>query len=240
MENRLHRESGRALEYVVESNEMDAACAAVIPCLNEEESVGAVVEGTRRYVGKVWVIDDGSSDGTSAEAERAGAVVIRNKGNLGKGAALREGLAAAHAEGFQFAVALDGDGQHDPAEIPKLLGAVESGADLAIGNRMEAAAEMTWVRRIVNRWMSKRLEKRLGIECLDSQCGFRAIRLEAWAGLTLRQNRFEVESEMLASFARAGLKIAFVPVRSLPARRRSRIRPVIDSARWLRWWFATK
>jgi hypothetical protein len=66
------------------------------------------------------------------------------------------------------------------------------------------------------------------------------IRLGALAGLTLRQNRFEVESEMLASFARAGLKIVFVPVKSLPARRKSRIHPVIDSLRWLRWWLATK
>ena len=200
----------------------------------------AVVEGARRHVGKVWVVDDGSSDRTREEAERAGAAVIRHEVNLGKGAALREGLAAAQAEGFQFAVTLDGDGQHDPADIPKLLAAAEGGADLVIGNRMDSAGEMTAVRRFVNRWMSEQLEKRLGLACADSQCGFRAIRLEAWAGLTLRQNRFEVESEMLASFARAGLKITFVPVRSLPARRKSRIHPVIDSIRWLRWWFATK
>jgi glycosyltransferase involved in cell wall biosynthesis len=130
-------------------------CAAVIPCWNEEASVRAVVEGTRRQIGKVWVVDDGSSDRTREEAARAGALVIRHEVNLGKGAALRAGLEAARAEGFTLAVTLDGDGQHDPAEIPKLLDAARSGADLVIGNRMEAALEMTAVRRAVNRWMSR-------------------------------------------------------------------------------------
>jgi glycosyltransferase involved in cell wall biosynthesis len=212
----------------------------VIPCFNEAASIGAVVRAVLRELPAVWVVDDGSSDRTQAEAEAAGARVIRHEMNLGKGAALRDGLAAARAAGFEFAIALDGDGQHDPAEIPKFLQAVKAGADLVIGNRMEFCETMSATRRMVNRWMSAQLGKRFGIVCPDSQCGYRCVRLDAWAELSLRQNRFEVESEMLASFARAGRKIVFVPVACLAARRRSRIRPIVDSARWFRWWIATK
>jgi len=218
----------------------DFLCAAVIPCLNEAGTIDGIVRATLVQVTSVWVVDDGSLDATQAEAEKAGAKVIRHEMNLGKGAALRDGLAAARAEGFTHAVILDGDGQHDPAEIPKLIAAARAGADLVIGNRMEACEQMDATRRFVNRWMSSRIEWRFGLKCPDSQCGFRCVRLEAWAGLNLRQNRFEVESEMIASFARAGLKIDFVPVACLPARRRSRIHPVTDTVRWFRWWLATK
>jgi glycosyltransferase involved in cell wall biosynthesis len=218
----------------------DFLCSGVIPCFNEAGTIGSVVRAALREVKGVWMVDDGSFDATRAEAEKAGAVVIRHEMNLGKGAALREGLAAARAAGFTHAVILDGDGQHDPAEIPKLVAAARSGADLVIGNRMEACEKMEATRRFVNRWMSSRMEWRFGLKCPDSQCGFRCVRLEAWAGLNLRQNRFEVESEMIASFARAGFKIAFVPVACLPARRPSRIRPIADTVRWFRWWLATK
>jgi glycosyltransferase involved in cell wall biosynthesis len=237
MEIRLHHEPGKTLGCVVENT---ANCAAIVPCFDEAKSIGAVVRAALQQVQKVWVIDDGSSDQTRTEAERAGAAVIRHEVNLGKGAALREGLAAARAAGFQYAVTLDGDGQHDAAEIPKLLEAACVGADLAVGNRMESCAEMSGVRKFVNRWMSAQIERRFGIECPDSQCGFRCVRLEVWAGLQFRQNGFEVESEMLASFARAGLKIAFVPVKCLAAQRPSRIRPIADTVRWFRWWLATK
>ena len=241
MENRLHCVWGNRLEWLVETAETREFCAAVIPCLNEAGTIGAVVGEALRHVKRVWVVDDGSSDRTKVEAERAGATVIRHELNLGKGASLRDGLAAARGAGFEFAAVLDGDGQHDAGEIPKLIGtAISNGADLVIGNRMQSCAAMTATRWWVNRWMSARLGRRIGMETPDSQCGFRLVRLEAWAKLELRQNRFETESEMLVAFARARFKVEFVPVKCLPAQRGSRIRPIADSARWLRWWMMTK
>jgi glycosyltransferase involved in cell wall biosynthesis len=214
---------------------------AVIPCFNEVGSIGAVVRAVLGFVAAVWVVDDGSTDGTANEAERAGARVIRQEGNFGKGAALREGLKAAKGAGFKYAVTLDGDGQHDATDIPSLTKATgDGGADLVIGNRMGNCGKMPRVRGFVKRWMSGRLAGKLGVECPDSQCGFRVIRLEAWEKLDLRQNRFEVESEMLAAFARASMKIAFVPVKCLPAKRASRIRPIVDSVRWFRWFLNLK
>lgn len=226
-----------ALECVVESYEL---CAAVIPCFNEVGSIGSVVRAVLQYVATVWVIDDGSDDGTAREAEEAGAKVLRHERNLGKGASLRDGISAAKAEGYKYAVTLDGDGQHDPKDIPRLLAMAYAGGDLIVGNRMESCVEMPKIRFFVNRWMSQRLARKLGVECPDSQCGFRAVRLEAWGKLELRQNRFEVESEMLAAFARAGMKIVFVPVKCLRAKRASRIRPIVDSARWFRWFLTMK
>lgn len=188
----------------------------------------------------VWVIDDGSSDATGREARGAGAVVIRHETNLGKGASLREGLESVRAAGYQWAVTLDGDGQHDPAELGKFWEAAHAGADLVIGNRMLEAEKMRPLRRFVNRWMSARISGRLGMEIPDSQSGYRLIRVEAWREasmrLQLRENRFAVESELLMAFARAGKKVAFVPVKVLEGSRPSRIRPVVDTVRWLRWW----
>jgi glycosyltransferase involved in cell wall biosynthesis len=237
MEFRLHSCSGNALRWVVE---VPDSCAAVIPCFNEEASIARVVQDALKQVDAVWVVDDGSIDRTATEAERVGAMVIRHEANLGKGASLRDGLQAAHARGYKWAVTLDGDGQHACEDIPQLLKVAAEGADLVIGDRTACQNSMTFARKFVNRWMSARLGKRLGIACPDSQCGFRVVRLDAWAGLTLRQNRFEVESEMLVAFRRAGLRIAWAPVQCLPARRPSRIHPLVDSARWFRWWFATK
>jgi glycosyltransferase involved in cell wall biosynthesis len=218
----------------------ESRCAAVIPCFNEAGTIRTIVQATLREVAAVWVVDDGSSDTTKIEAEAGGACVIRHDVNLGKGAAVRAGLSAVKAAGYEFCVILDGDGQHDPEEIPKLLEASRGGADLVIGNRMGSCAKMDATRQFVNRWMSARMEQRFGVTCLDSQCGFRSVRLEAWAKMNLRENRFEVESEMIASFARASLKIVFVPVACLSARRKSRIHPFVDTLRWFRWWLATK
>lgn len=215
-------------------------CAAVIPCFNEARAIANVLRAAIPYVSRAWVVDDASSDETPNLAEKGGSTVIRHPTNRGKGASIRAGLAAARAAGFTHAVILDGDGQHDPAEIPKLIEAARAGADLVIGDRMTSCVAMGNIRRFVNRWMSARIEKRFAMKCPDSQSGFRCVRLEAFDRVKLRENRFEVESEMIASFARADLKIVFVPVTCLPAGRPSRIRPIADTIRWFRWWLLTK
>lgn len=210
-------------------------CAAVIPCFNEAPTIASVVAGALRHVERVYVVDDGSSDNTAAVAEKAGAQALRLWKNSGKGAALRVGFARAADDRFDCALMLDGDGQHDPAEIPKFF---TEDADLVVGNRMHSPGEMPWARRCVNRWMSARLSRGLGKTFPDSQCGFRLVRLGAWREVDINTCRYEIESEMLAAFARASRKIAFVPVRCLPAPRPSRIRPVSDTLRWFAWWIA--
>jgi glycosyltransferase involved in cell wall biosynthesis len=212
-------------------------CAAVIPCHNEGAGIAALVSALRQHASFVLVVDDGSTDDTSHLAGGAGAVVVRHQRNLGKGAALRTGLSLALKQGFEWAVTLDGDGQHAPEELPALLRCAEqTGALLVIGNRMNDARKISWLRRQVNRWMSRKLSRLAGRHLPDTQCGLRLIHLGTWAALPLKTERFEVESETLMAFLAAGRRVEFVPIRVIRSRRSSHIHPVADSLRWLRWW----
>ena len=193
----------------------------------------------RAVLPHVIVVDDGSKDATSTEAALAGAEVLSLPQNCGKGAALRFGLNHAHWSGFTWALTLDGDGQHEPKDIPALLDRAEAwDVALVVGNRMVDAASMPWLRRSANRWMSRQLSRLAGQPLPDSQCGLRLINLNAWSGLRSKTEHFEFESEMLIEFARAGHSIEFVPVHTIYTARRSHIRPLVDSWRWLRWWIA--
>ena len=197
-----------------------------------------LIPAIRSFIETVIVVDDGSTDDTAAVAERAGAFVIRHGENLGKGAALKAGLSWALANGFAFAIMLDGDGQHDPAELPQFIAAMKrGGVDLVIGNRMNDPQAMPWLRRQVNRWMSRRLSRRVGRELPDTQCGLRLIRLSIWRELDLRTTHFEIESEMLLGCLAAGRTVEFIPIRTIYRNGPSKIRPILDTLRWFRWWW---
>src|SRR5579871_5600155 len=149
-------------------------CAAVIPCLNEALTIAELVAEVRRHVPSVLVIDDGSNDDTSDRAKSAGADVIRHRMPCGKGAALQSGWERARRNGFEWVLMLDGDGQHWAGDIPAFFEVAErNGAELIVGNRMDNPDGMPWLRRNVNRWMSKRISKLAGLHLPDSQCGFR-------------------------------------------------------------------
>jgi glycosyltransferase involved in cell wall biosynthesis len=212
-------------------------CAAVIPCFNESAAIAAVVPEVRRHLPRVIVVDDGSTDNTSVLAQGAKAVVLNHGRNLGKGAALNSGLSHALSQGCEWAVTLDGDGQHAPQDLPALLRcARQTGALLVVGDRMPEARKMPWLRRQVNRWMSRKLSERAGRHLPDTQSGFRLIHLPSWAALPLTTQHFEIESEMLMAFLAAGHPVAFVPIQVVRRRRQSHIRPVTDSLRWWKWW----
>jgi glycosyltransferase involved in cell wall biosynthesis len=212
-------------------------CAAVVPCFNEGSTVSEVVRGIRKHVPTVFVMDDGSTDDTAARSDDAGATVIRNTGNRGKGSALRTGLNHARTQGFAWALTLDGDGQHAATDIPNFFAcAGKTHAALIVGNRLNAPGKMPLLRRMVNRLMTKLLSRLAGTPLADSQCGFRLIDLEAWAKLPLKTDHFETESELLVEFIRAGHRVEFVPVQAIYKSGRSKIRPLVDTWRWLRWW----
>jgi glycosyltransferase involved in cell wall biosynthesis len=210
--------------------------AAVIPCHNEAAAIAEVVRAVRRHIATVIVVDDGSCDDTAALAERAGATVLQLAPRRGKGAALQAGFARAHELGFSHTLMLDGDGQHTAGDIPAFLQRAEQGgAELIVGNRMAQAARMPFMRRQVNRAMSWVLSRLAGKSFPDSQCGFRLMNLSAWRAVTLRSRNFEIESEMLLAFARAGRAISFVPVAVIYRDERSKISVWRDTWRWLRW-----
>lgn len=223
-----------AFQFVCLSGKIAAVNCVVIPCLNEAERLGPVVRGALAYIQNIIVVDDGSSDETAAQALAAGADVIRHEQNLGKGAAIQSGLGHAIKRGFESALLMDGDGQHAACDIPKFLNGTR--AALVIGNRMHSAHGMPWLRRFVNRWMSARLSGRLGLTLPDTQCGFRLVHLPSWSKLDVKTCHFEIESEMITAFVKAGLAVKFVPVQVIYRGETSKIDPILDTVRWFRWW----
>ena len=213
-----------------------APCAVVIPCLNEAAAIETLVRQVRERLPIVIVVDDGSTDTTGERAARAGAEVLRHDQPQGKGAALQAGLKRARERGFAWAMTLDGDGQHSPEDIPAFLQhATSTGAALVIGNRMANAGRMPWLRRQVNRWMSRRLSCLAGQALPDTQCGFRLINLNAWSRLPIAARHFEIESEMLLAFIAAGHVVEFTPIRVIYKAEQSKIHPWRDTVRWFRW-----
>lgn len=216
-------------------------CAAVIPCLNEAASISELVAVVRRRVPAVYVVDDGSTDRTGTIAKQAGAQVLRHEVSRGKGAALFAAWSHARKHGFTWALTMDGDGQHAPEDISKFFAAAErTGAELVVGNRMENPAGMPWLRRQVNRWMSRRISSLAGMALPDSQCGFRLMNLETWSRLPVHAEHFEIESDVLLEFARGKYRIDFVPITVIYKNEQSKIHPARDTVRWLRWWWQAR
>jgi len=216
---------------------MSDRVVALIPAFNEAARVADVVNRALPQVSEVVVIDDGSTDGTASVAQAAGAQVIQHGHNRGKGAAIVTALDYFNKSGAEFAVLLDADGQHDPAEIPKLVAAAtESGASIVVGTRMSHTREMPLVRKWTNRFTSWATGKLARQPVPDSQCGYRLVRRSVLKDLKLETSRFETETEMLIQAGRAGHKIASIPIRTIygDEARASHIRPWRDTVRFFK------
>jgi glycosyltransferase involved in cell wall biosynthesis len=206
---------------------------AIIPAFGEERFIGTVVRGVLEYLDHVVVVDDHSPDQTAQVAREAGAEVIRHSENLGKGAAIKTGLRKA-ADRFEFFLFMDGDGQHDPAEIPKFLArATVTQAHLIIGNRMSNLTTMPVIRRWTNQFMSWQISRLCRQELPDSQCGYRMARYELIPLLQGSSDGFAFETESLLLTARNGFQIEFVPVRTIYRDERSKIKPMRDTFRYI-------
>lgn len=187
--------------------------AAILPAYNEEVSIGSVVLRTKQYADRVIVIDDGSSDHTAEVAEMAGAEVIRHQKNRGKGAALKTGFESLNGE--TVIVTIDTDGQHDPADIPKLVEPILNGkADMVNGSRYLNGnkKDTPFYRRIGQRVLDVATNLDSGLNITDTQSGFRAFASRTRNAFRFHQNGLAIESEMLADAANAGLKIKEVEI----------------------------
>jgi len=186
----------------------------VIPAYNAEPTVAEAVRGGARHLPRVVVVDDGSADDTAARAAAAGAEVIRHASNRGKGAALRTGFDLMTREGAEAVVTMDADLQHEPDEIPRLVGAWRGvGADLVIGSRQDHFGAMSPGRRAGNRFSCGALRFFTGLEIPDSQSGFRLYAARFLRELTLRRDGYDAEVEVLLQAARDQRRIACVSIR---------------------------
>lgn len=198
----------------VEENEV----CAVIPTYQNAKTLLKVVADVHRVVDTVFVVDDGSDDGTAALLDKATGnerpeKVLTHPKNCGKGAALKTGLTYARQQGFRYAVTVDADGQHRADDIPALLKAVEEEPDaLAIGSRglqhENMPAKSTFANRFSNFWFALQTLQRLP----DTQSGLRVYPLQRLHGLRWMSARYEAELTLLVFSAWAGVKLLPVPV----------------------------
>ena len=219
-----------------------AECAAVIPCLDEADYISGLVTEVKCYLPEIIVVDDASKDRTAVLARESGARVLSHKHHRGKGAALDTGWQEAMRLGFKWALNLDGDGQHSPVDITRFLDSADKAPDvrLWVGNRFSQPRLIPPLRRAVNVYMSRRISTLAGVELPDTQCGFRLMHLQSWAALTCDAQYYEIESDIIVRFLAAGCQVRFVPIQVIYAGERSKIRPLRDAIRWLRWWRRTR
>lgn len=206
-----------AADFITVGVEENEVCA-VIPTYQNAKTLLKVVADVHRVVDTVFVVDDGSNDGTAALLDQATGnerpeKVLTHPKNCGKGAALKTGLTYARQQGFRYAVTVDADGQHRADDIPALLKAVEEEPDaLAIGSRglqhENMPAKSTFANRFSNFWFALQTLQRLP----DTQSGLRVYPLRRLHGLRWMSARYEAELTLLVFSAWAGVKLLPVPV----------------------------
>jgi glycosyltransferase involved in cell wall biosynthesis len=175
----------------------------VIPAFNEERTIGDVVAAARHH-GPVTVIDDGSTDATSARASAAGGVVVAHRHRRGKGAAIRTGAALARQMGATWMVTLDADGQHDPEAIPLLLRtARQAPGAIVIGGRLASVVGMSRARLLACLTAGFFINRLTGASVRDTQSGFRCYPVQLFEQITLRSGGFVLETEILVAGAAA-------------------------------------
>lgn len=195
---------------------MKQSIIAVIPAYDEEKSIGSVVHGCLEHVDHVIVANDGSSDRTSEVAREAGAIVVELPDNGGKGRAQRKGFDEALRMGASTIVYLDGDGQHNPHQIPSVVKPILDGeAEIVVGSRLLCARgrqNIPFYRKIGQRSLDLMVGLGTSTSLYDSQSGFRAISSSALEKMSLHEDGMAIEIEILLEAWKQGLRVAEVPI----------------------------
>ena len=207
------------------------ALSIVIPARNESSAIGNVVRTAKSEYpdAEIIVVDDGSTDDTARTAEEAGAMVIRHPESLGNGAAVKSGARAAHGE---ILALMDGDGQHDPREIGRLLEKLDQGYDMAVGAR-DSGSHASIGRLLGNKLYNELASRLSGRRITDLTSGFRLVRAELFRKfLYLLPNGFSYPTTITMAFLRSGYAICFEPITVGARTGKSHIRPIRDGVRF--------
>ena len=186
---------------------------AVIPAYNEQKNIADIVKKTKKYVGNVIVVDDGSTDKTNEFGEKSGAVVLRHIINLGKGATLKTGCDFAIKKGAKFIIVLDADAQHKPEDIPRFIEKLKK-YDIVFSYR-KASRKMPFVLHFGNWLISNIVMILYNISLNDTQCGFRAFSREAYKKIRWNVSDYSMESEMIAKAGKQKLKYVQIPIQTI-------------------------
>ncbi|MBE7927344.1 glycosyltransferase family 2 protein [Pseudomonas saudiphocaensis] len=204
----------------------------ILPAKNEAAAIGATVSGIRQHYpnAEVIVVNDGSTDNTAEVAEAAGARVVHHPYSKGNGAAIKSGARAASGEIIVF---MDADGQHDPADIPRLLAVIEQGHDMVVGARQKGS-QASMGRGLANGLYNRLASWMTGHKVEDLTSGFRAVRAGKFREfLYLLPNGFSYPTTSTMAFFRAGYSVAYVPIHAAKRIGKSHIRLLHDGSRFL-------
>lgn len=208
---------------------MASKICVIIPAYNAEETIGPIIDGAVKYVPRVLVVDDGSTDRTARVAAKAGAEVIFVGENRGKGHALKVLFQRAADEGYDAVISMDADGQHEPKEIPRFIEAhLKAPNDIIVGSRMDEQIKIPRARynsMLVARFFISIAANHF-IE--DTQCGFRLYPLPIIQRMNLTQERYVTESEILMKAGDMGSFITSVRIGAVYGDHVSHFKPVID------------
>lgn len=205
--------------------------SVVIPAHNESKSIGEVIQSIREHVPgcEILVVDDASTDDTSEKAKEAGARVFSHPYNMGNGAAVKTGIRNATGEKI---VLIDGDGQHNPSDIPKLLEA-SADHDMVVGAR-DPRTHANVFRRFANFVYNKLASYVTKINVKDLTSGFRVMDREiVMRHLSLLPNSFSYPTTITLSYLRSGRSICYMPITALKRKGKSKIRVIYDGIRFL-------
>lgn len=209
----LEYASGSILERIQKQPD-GPRVVVLVPAFNEELTIGSVVLKARLYAKHVIVIDDGSRDKTAEIARAAGAEVIEHVVNRGKASALQTGFNVLKNKDFDIIVMVDGDGQHDMADIGAVIKPiVEKQADVVIGSRFLKGGNSIPLKRRIGQGILNRITNAgSSIKVTDTQSGFRAINMKALGHMDFHSSGYAVEQNMIIHCAEAGLRIVEVPI----------------------------
>lgn len=186
----------------------------VIPAYNESSVIQDVItEVNAAGYENIIVIDDGSTDETFENAsEKPGVVALKHFLNRGKGAAVKTGIEAAKILGAEIVATMDGDGQHNPQDIRKMIKLIESGYDVILGTRLKNPQGMPGYKIAANHIGNFFTWAVYGLWVTDSQSGFRVYSKKALDLIDTRTDRYEYDSEVIREISRHKLKYAEVPI----------------------------